>query len=31
MQPTGRLGAKLRTGGTLPERAVDHRFVRAPA
>jgi hypothetical protein len=31
MQPTGRMGTGLRAGGTLPERAVERRIVRARA
>jgi hypothetical protein len=31
MQPTGRRGAGLRVGGVLLERAVERRFVWAPA
>jgi hypothetical protein len=31
MQPTGRRGARLRSGGTLPDRAVGRRLARARA
>lgn len=31
MQPTGQMGVELRSGGELPERTVEQRFVRARA
>lgn len=30
MQPTGRSGAELGSGGTLPDRGVERKLVRAP-